>query len=60
MVRMNDGARKLGRFAKKPKVTANVVRAALHPDGLKTSLVNSTEVVAFTLQRLVCEGDATS
>ncbi|MGV3621237.1 MAG: hypothetical protein ACO1OB_10490 [Archangium sp.] len=26
--------------------------AALHPDGLKSSLVNWTEVVAFTLQRL--------
>lgn len=52
VLKMNDGARVLSRFSKTPKVMANAVRAVLHPDGLKTALVNWGEVAAFTLQRL--------
>ena len=38
-----------------PRVTSNLVRLVLHPEGLKPSVVNWAEVALFTIERLSYE-----
>ncbi len=57
VLRMNQGALRLFRhFAPNapddPRVATNVVRSALHPQGLKPAIVNWVEVALFALERL--------
>jgi transcriptional regulator with XRE-family HTH domain len=57
VLRMNEGARRMvGHFLPAPPpdpgVVTNLVRAVLHPDGLRRSLVNWVEVATFALERL--------
>lgn len=57
VLQMNDGAlRMMGRFMPEPpddpKIAGNVVRATLHPAGLRPSIVNWVEVAVFTLERI--------
>jgi transcriptional regulator with XRE-family HTH domain len=57
VLRMNDGAQRMvAHFLPAPPsapgVATNLVRAVLHPQGLRPSLVNWVEVAAFTLERL--------
>lgn len=58
VVRVNTGARRLlGAFLPPgkvpPTIASNLMRATLHPEGLRPYLVNWTEVVALALERLV-------
>lgn len=57
VLRMNDGAaRMVAHFLAAPpddpRVVTNLVRAVLHPQGLRPSLANWEEVARFTLERV--------
>lgn len=60
VLRLNRGAERLfatflGSHALEPRITSNLVRAALHPDALRPSIVNWTELAALLLERLTRE-----
>jgi len=60
IVDMNDGARRLvGHFMdvmpEDPRVLTNIIRATLHPDGLKPAIVNWPHLAAYTMERLAHE-----
>ena len=57
VLRLNDGAlRLLSRFlpeaADEPELGTNIVKASLHPRGLRPYIVNWVEVATFALERL--------
>ena len=57
VLRLNDGARRLlGTFLDAstlpPVIAQNLIRAALHPEGLRRYVVNWAEVAALVLERL--------
>lgn len=57
VLQMNEGAqRMMARFfpaePPPPEIAANVIKATLHPKGLRPVLVNWVEVAVFTLERL--------
>ena len=57
VLRLNDGAlRLLSRFlpeaADEPELATNIVKASLHPRGLRPFIVNWVEVATFALERL--------
>ncbi len=57
VLQLNDGARRLMQafmpvMPEDPKVAGNIVRAALHPKGLRPAMVNWVEVAVFTLERI--------
>jgi transcriptional regulator with XRE-family HTH domain len=57
IVDMNDGARRLvGHFMATmpddPRVVMNIVRATLHPQGLKPAIANWPELAAYMVERL--------
>jgi transcriptional regulator with XRE-family HTH domain len=57
IVDMNDGARRLvGHFIDvmpaDPRVVMNIVRATLHPEGLKPAIANWTALAAYMVERL--------
>lgn len=57
VLRMNEGGlQMLSRFIDfsnvAPHIAGNLVRASLHPDGLRPAIVNWPEVAAITLERL--------
>ncbi len=57
LLQMNEGAaRMLAAFwptpPEDPRVSSNVLRALMHPNGLRPRVVNWVEVAAFTLERM--------
>jgi len=60
VLRLNRGAQRLfttflGSTTLAPHITSNLVRAALHPDALRASIVNWPELAALLLERLARE-----
>lgn len=60
VLRINRGAERLfatflDSHSLEPRITSNLVRAALHPDALRTSIVNWPELAALLLERLTRE-----
>lgn len=52
VLQVNDGARRLFAHFTPRAPMDNVVRAVLHPEGLRPFITNWVEVAAFTMQRL--------